>query len=120
MALSSGTPPRAERRAAAAAARVPHPLPYQGSKRRLAAAILAEAGRRPYDALFEPFCGSAALTLAAAARGVAPRFVLGDSLPPLIALWREIVARPAHVASTYGALWRAQHRDPDHYERVRD
>ena len=48
--------------------------------------------------------------LAAAARGLAPRFVLGDSLPPLIALWREIVARPAHVASTYATLWRAQPR----------
>jgi DNA adenine methylase len=99
---------------------VPHPLPYQGSKRRLASAILAEAGPRPYARLYEPFCGSAALTLAAASRGLAPRFVLGDSLPPLVALWRAMVEAPARVAAAYGALWRAQHRDPEHYERVRD
>ncbi|HEU4409214.1 MAG TPA: DNA adenine methylase [Polyangiaceae bacterium] len=125
MALSGETPPRprAERRRAAAPAppaRVPHPLPYQGSKRRLAAAILAEAGPGPYAALYEPFCGSAALTLAAAARGLAPRFVLGDSLEPLVALWRAILESPARVASAYGALWRAQHGDPAHYERVRE
>ncbi|HEU4538043.1 MAG TPA: DNA adenine methylase [Polyangiaceae bacterium] len=99
---------------------MPHPLPYRGSKRRLAGAILAEAGPRPYARLYEPFCGSAALTLAAAARGLAPRFVLGDSLPPLVALWRAMVEAPDRVAAAYGALWRAQHRDPEHYERVRD
>ncbi len=81
---------------------------------------MAEAGPGPYRHVYEPFCGSAALTLAAAARGLAPRFVLGDSLPPLVALWRAIVERPARVASAYAALWRAQHRDPDHYERVRE
>ena len=49
----------------------PHPIPYQGSKRRLAAAILAHA---PSCArLIEPFAGSAAISLAAAARGLARR-----------------------------------------------
>lgn len=126
MALSGETPPRprAERRRGAAPpappARVPHPLPYQGSKRRLASAILAEAGPGPYAALYEPFCGSAALTLAAAARGLAPRFVLGDSLPPLVAIWQAILEKPARLASAYRALWRAQALDPSHYERVRD
>ncbi len=48
----------------------PHPIPYQGSKRRLAAAILAHApsGVRR---LIEPFAGSAAISLAAAARDLA-------------------------------------------------
>jgi DNA adenine methylase len=105
--------------AGSAAVRVPHPLPYQGSKRRLAAAILAEVGPRPYARLYEPFCGSAALTLAAAARGVAARYVLGDSLEPLVALWRAIVDGPRELAAAYGALWHGQQHDPAHYERVR-
>jgi hypothetical protein len=42
---------------------VPHPIPYQGSKRALASAILAYL---PEDCvtLIEPFAGSAALSLA--------------------------------------------------------
>ena len=47
------------------AMRVPHPIPYQGSKRNLAPAIL---GYFPggVATLIEPFAGSAALTLATA------------------------------------------------------
>jgi DNA adenine methylase len=49
----------------------PHPIPYQGSKRRLAAAILRHAP--PARRLVEPFAGSAAIKLAAAAHGSASR-----------------------------------------------
>jgi DNA adenine methylase len=73
---------------------VPHPIPYQGSKRRLAERILALA---PVGVarLVEPFAGSAAVTLAAARRGAAERFVIGDSLAPLAGLWRRIIDAPA-------------------------
>ena len=65
---------------------VPHPIPYQGSKRRLAAAILShvEAGR--YERLIEPFAGSAAVTLAAANSMKFKRFEIGDRLEPLVML----------------------------------
>jgi DNA adenine methylase len=100
--------------------RAPHPIPYQGSKRRLAAEILARAPRS-IDRLFEPFAGSAAVTLAAAARGAARRFVIADKLEPLAELWRRILARPEAVAREYARLWRAQIADPrGHYDRVRD
>lgn len=97
----------------------PHPIPYQGSKRRLAAAILAHAPVRAHR-LIEPFAGSAAVTLAAAASGVARRFVLADRLEPLAALWRSILTEPARTAAGYARLWRAQSADPPaHYLAVR-
>jgi DNA adenine methylase len=100
-------------------ARVPHPLPYQGSKRRLASAILSYAA--PGSArLIEPFAGSGAITLAAAAGGVATSFLLGELYAPLAGLWNEIIVRPGELAKAYDALWRTQHGDTSHYERVRD
>jgi DNA adenine methylase len=88
----------------------PHPIPYQGSKRRLAAAILRHAP--PARRLIEPFAGSAAVTLAAAARGMAGRFVIADRLAPLAGLWRAILDEPAATAGGYQRVWQAQARDP--------
>lgn len=96
---------------------VPHPVPYQGSKRRLAAEILALAPARA-RVLYEPFAGSLAVTLAFAAHERAARFVAGDALAPLAALWGSIVERPAAVADAYEALW-ASYRADDPFERVR-
>ena len=45
--------------------RVPHPIPYQGSKRNLAPAILGYFPER-VGTLIKPSAGSVALTLAAA------------------------------------------------------
>ena len=102
------------------AAGVPHPIPYQGSKRRLAPLILEHAPAR-VETLFEPFAGSGALTLAAASRGLARRHVLGDSLAPLARLWGAILERPGELADEYAALWEAQGDDPARqYARVRD
>lgn len=103
-------------------AMVPHPIPYQGSKRRLAAAILDAVRTQPVDTLYEPFAGSAALTLAAASRSAAERYVVGDSLEPLASLWSRILAAPGPVASQYGDLWRGQfgdHEGSDYFNRVR-
>lgn len=84
-------------------ARPPHPFPYQGSKRAIAGHILsylpAGAGR-----LIEPFAGSAAVSLAAAARRRARRFWLNDSNAPLMALWAEILERPEALAADYARL----------------
>ncbi len=88
----------------------PHPIPYQGSKRRLAEAILRHAP--PARRLFEPFAGSAAITLAAAARGLAGRFVVADRLAPLAALWRAILEEPTATARRYQRVWRGQTGDP--------
>ena len=89
---------------------VPHPFPYQGSKRGIAKFIL------PYfpaglDRLVEPCCGSAAVSIAAAAQGLARRFWLNDLNAPLMALWREIVARPEELVADYARLWHDQQSD---------
>ena len=87
----------------------PHVVPYQGSKRLLAPAILGvlqtvRAGQ-PVARLFEPFAGSAALTLAAAGRSVATSYVLGDGYAPLAMLWQAVLADPAALANGYAQLW---------------
>lgn len=98
---------------------VPHPIPYQGSKRRLAARILAFLPDR-METFYEPFAGSAAMTLAAASAGRAGRYRLGDSLAPLIGAWSEILARPVELAARYEAIWRgARGREREHYDEVR-
>ena len=89
---------------------VPHPFPYQGSKRTITGQILPHlpAGLRR---LVEPFCGSAAVSLAAAVSGRATEFWLNDANGPLVALWRAIQDRPMQLANLYEALWREQASD---------
>lgn len=100
--------------------RLPHPVPYQGSKRRLAARILAATGGRRFDRLYEPFAGSAAITIAAADAGLARRFVIADSLAPLVGLWRQIIAEPQAIADGYERVWSQQHAEgPGHFGRIR-
>ena len=99
--------------------KIPHPIPYQGSKRNLATDILRYFPERVMT-LIEPFAGSAAITLAAAARGLATRCVINDLNKPLVDLWRAIVDSPEKLARQYEDLWRAQHEDRrEYYDKVR-
>ncbi|MGH9584938.1 MAG: DNA adenine methylase, partial [Bryobacteraceae bacterium] len=101
------------------ASRIPHPIPYQGSKRRLAALILSYVPKRAAR-MIEPFAGSAAVTLAASARSLADEYVIGDSLAPLAELWKNIIEQPEALAEEYEAVWNAQLKRPrDHYQEVR-
>jgi DNA adenine methylase len=100
--------------------KVPHPIPYQGSKRNLAPAIL---GYFPPEVatLIEPFAGSAAITLAAAAHRLAERYIIADLNEPLVELWRAIIESPEKLARQYESLWRAQHNDRrQYYDTVRE
>ncbi len=98
---------------------VPHPIPYQGSRRNLAPVILSYFPPR-FRRLVEPFAGSAAVSLAVAQRRRADQFLINDAHAPLIALWREIIAHPEELAERYSQLWRAQlGRERDYYDFVR-
>lgn len=100
--------------------KTPHPIPYQGSKRNLATDILRYFPER-VTTLIEPFAGSAAITLAAAARGLAARYVINDLNKPLVELWRAIVESPEKLARQYEGLWRAQHEGRrEYYDKVRE
>ena len=89
---------------------VPHPIPYQGSKRNLAPAILRYFAK-DINRLVEPFAGSAALSIAAAAQGLAQRFWLNDLNRPLVDLLKQIVEQPEALAAFYEQLWNQQQSD---------
>ncbi len=72
---------------------LPHPIPYQGSKRRLAP-FIAEYLLDKIETFYEPFAGSAAMTIYAAHFSLASRFVIADSLAPMVDLLRAIVEQP--------------------------
>jgi DNA adenine methylase len=100
--------------------RVPHPFAYQGSKRKLASTILSYFPPRTH-CLYEPFCGSAALSLAALYHRRCSRVVLNDLFAPLMALWTEIRDAPERVADAYAERWLAQIPAPrEHYLQVRE
>ncbi|MBI3611441.1 MAG: DNA adenine methylase [Nitrospirae bacterium] len=96
---------------------VPHPIPYQGSKRNLAGDIL-RCFPAKVETLHEPFAGSAAISLAAAAHGRAKRFHINDLNKPLVDLWRAIVNTPDKLAKEYESLWNEQLDDPRSYYRT--
>ena len=99
---------------------VPHPIPNQGSKRRLANAVLSHVPPHKYKRLIEPFAGSAAITLAAASRDLFTSFLIADALDPLIALWQGIIHSPEEIANQYEVLWNRERRKPiEEYYLVR-
>ncbi|HFD40149.1 MAG TPA: DNA adenine methylase [Anaerolineae bacterium] len=99
---------------------MPHPIPYQGSKRKIAKQIL-QFFPEPVYRLVEPFAGSAAVTIAAASHGRAARFMLNDINTPLMNLWRAIIHEPQAIADGYERLWHAQKgREKEFYKEVRD
>jgi DNA adenine methylase len=99
---------------------IPHPIPYQGSKRGLARKIMdylpADMNR-----LIEPFAGSAALSLAVAYERKGRGFVLNDVNEPLIELWQMIIDQPAFLSAAYEKLWQAQRgQERRYYDLIRD
>lgn len=103
-----------------AASRLPHPIPYQGSKRNLASRILDIVDGTHFRTLYEPFAGSAAITLAAASRGLADEYRISDSLASLMDIWQSILSSPDALADAYSALWHDQLRDSrSFYDEVR-
>ena len=97
----------------------PHPIPYQGSKRNLAPEILRYFPPA-FVTLYEPFAGSAAMTIAAALNGFGERYHLNDLNKPLMDLWSTIIETPEQIAAQYEALWKQQLDDPrSFYDQVR-
>jgi DNA adenine methylase len=98
---------------------VPHPIPYQGSKRRLAPYIL-QYFPTSFTRLIEPFAGSAALSLVVATKKKNPTFILNDINAPLMHLWEQIIHQPRTLALQYRELWNAQlGREREFYFAIR-
>lgn len=98
---------------------LPHPIPYQGSKRGLAQKILHLFPKEKVR-LFEPFAGSAAVSIAAAANGMVNQIVLNDANEPLMRLWSRIINNPDDLIATYKRLWNDQSGDErQYYDHIR-
>jgi DNA adenine methylase len=99
---------------------LPHPIQYQGSKRNLAPVILRYFPKG-IGRLVEPFAGSAAISIAAAAASLTERFWVNDLNQPLVDLLRQIAEEPEALSIYYEQLWNQQHSDSiAHYYQVRD
>ena len=99
---------------------LPHPIQYQGSKRHLAPLILQYVPKH-VKRLVEPFAGTAALSIAAAARNVSHAFWLNDLNAPLVELLRLIIELPEEIADAYTKIWYEQHHHSlEHYYQIRE
>lgn len=99
---------------------VPHPIPYQGSKRKLASRILSILKFGTFENFYEPFAGSAAVTIAAAQRNLAHRYFINDSLKPLCDLLELIALNPNNLSERYAAIWEGHVDDSlGHFYKVR-
>ena len=99
--------------------RAPQPIPYQGSKRRIAGTILRFFPQH-VPRIVEPFAGSAALSIAAAMENRADAFWINDIHHPLIALWQEIIDHPEDISNSYSSLWSVQlGRERKFFDEVR-
>ena len=99
---------------------VPHPFPYQGSKRMLASQIVGciPSGTKR---LLEPFAGSAAVSLATAYLGKADCFLINDIHKPIYKLWKAILNEPNKLVSQYRFLWTEQiGKERLYYDHIRD
>lgn len=93
---------------------IPHPFPYQGSKRYLANAIVPLI---PNDTrrFIEPFCGSAAVSIAAKYTKKVDEVILADINGPLIDLWKTIIDDPERLVKQYEKMWNEQLDSPKEY-----
>jgi DNA adenine methylase len=99
--------------------KLPHPIPYQGSKRNLANKILRYFPAT-FDRLIEPFAGSAAISIASAFYCKANHFILNDINKPLIELWDTIINNPNYIVGQYHDIWHGQHgNEEDYYYEIR-
>lgn len=99
--------------------KMPQPIPYQGSKRKMARQILAYFPDH-VTTLVEPFAGSAAISVAAAYHRKATHFYLNDINEPLMRLLEMIINEPKKIADRYEKLWNAQlGREKAFYNEVR-
>ncbi|MCX6639600.1 MAG: DNA adenine methylase [bacterium] len=99
---------------------VPHPIPYQGSKRNLAGKILRYFPQN-INTLFEPFAGSAAVAIAAAVNGFGKQYHVNDLNKPLMELWRAIIETPAWISDQYSTFWNNQTDNPrTYYDKMRE
>lgn len=101
--------------------KIPHVVPYQGSKRKIAEQILSLVNFEVAGNFYEPFAGSAAITLSAAVKGIGENYIIGDKYKPLIALWRRVILDTDSLTEEYEYIWNNQLENPkEYFLKIRD
>ena len=104
-------------------AKVPHLVQYQGSKRNLAPEILRYFPEK-FERLIEPFCGTCAVAILAAAEAKCNSFVLNDINSPLVNMMEECITNPDNLVSAYSEIWSGQfengENNNDYFYKIRN
>ncbi|EHT2878586.1 DNA adenine methylase [Enterococcus faecalis] len=95
--------------------KIPQPIPYQGSKRKLANQILNFFPLKVDGKLIEPFAGSGAISIASAKKEIFSHYIINDINEPLVELLNMIVNSPEIVIEKYSYLWGSQLDNPKLY-----
>jgi len=99
--------------------KLPHFIPYQGSKRNLAKHIL-RFFPKDFHRLVEPFAGTAAISVATCANRSVQKFWLNDLNQPLTNLLKFAIEQPEDLANSYLEVWNEQYPNSlEHYFEVR-
>jgi DNA adenine methylase len=99
---------------------LPHPFPYQGSKRKLAKTIVEYIPTHT-QRIIEPFAGSGAVSIAAIYQGKLQRVLINDANRPLMDLWQAILESPNTLADEYEMHWQTQvGQEKAYYNYIRD
>ena len=103
--------------------KVPHLVQYQGSKRVIAPEIIKFFPDK-IDRLVEPFSGTCAISILAAAENKCDNFWVNDINEPLIKMMEECVNFPERLVSEYLNIWEGQFQTDqnniDYFYKVRE
>ena len=103
--------------------KVPHLVQYQGSKRVIAPEIIKFFPDK-IDRLVEPFSGTCAISILAAAENKCDSFWVNDINEPLIKMMEECVNFPERLANEYSDIWEGQFQtnqnNIDYFYKVRE
>jgi DNA adenine methylase len=94
---------------------IPHPFPYQGSKRKIAPQIIERCQLSSINCVVESFAGTAAITLALLHLGIVDNAVINDKNEHIYLLWKEIHDNPSQLCDLYEYHWNNQLSDPKGY-----
>lgn len=103
--------------------KAPHLVQYQGSKRIIAPEIIKYFPNQ-INRLIEPFSGTCAVSILAAAEHKCDSFWVNDINEPLIKMMEECVKEPEKLSKEYSAIWEGQfqadHNHVDYFYQMRN
>lgn len=99
---------------------MPHIVQYQGSKRLLAPQILRYMPQH-FDRCVEPFCGTAAVTIAVAGSKDVNSFWINDLNEPLLRMMEQAIEEPEKLYESYKEIWSQQFEmdSKEHFLKIR-